>query len=69
MGIIDISRLSTDERLELIGELWDSLHPDAVGLSSGQLNALEDRLARFDTEKQTALPWADVEVALFERQS
>lgn len=69
MGILDISRLSTDERLDLIGELWDSLHPDAVGLSSAQLIELDKRLVRFDTEKQTALPWGDVEVALFERRS
>lgn len=68
MGILDISRLSTDERLDLIGELWDSLHPDAVGLSSSQMNELEGRLAGFDADKQTALPWADVEAALFERR-
>lgn len=68
MGILDISRLSTDERLDLIGELWDSLHPDVVGLSPDQTRELESRLARFDAEKQTALPWDDVEVALFERR-
>lgn len=69
MGVLDISRLSTDERLDLIGELWDSLRPEAVGLSSGQMKELEDRLSRFDAEKQTALPWTDVEATLFERRS
>ncbi|MBV8797786.1 MAG: addiction module protein, partial [Hyphomicrobiales bacterium] len=36
MPTLDISRLSPEERLDLIGELWDSLAAEEVRLTPAQ---------------------------------
>jgi len=41
---IDIQALSTDERLELIGELWDSLDGAALPLTPEQSQELARRM-------------------------
>jgi putative addiction module component (TIGR02574 family) len=68
MGVTDISKLSTDERLDLIGELWDSLQPDTVDLSPAQNIELARRLSTFEADKPAARSWQEVEVAVFDRQ-
>ncbi|BAM86744.1 conserved hypothetical protein [Bradyrhizobium oligotrophicum S58] len=57
----DISQLTTKERLNLIGRLWDSLAPEDVRLTSAQEAELARRLASFDTGAQDAVPWQDME--------
>ena len=58
MAVIDISKLSVDERLDLIGELWDSLsaEPDTVPLTDGQREMLDERLDRLDRDRKLGLP-------------
>lgn len=36
MSAIDIASLSTEERLELLEEIWDSLTPEDVPLTEAQ---------------------------------
>jgi putative addiction module component (TIGR02574 family) len=43
---IDISQLSPEERLDLIGELWDSLDDSSVVLSDQQRAELRRRMDR-----------------------
>lgn len=47
----EISRLSPEERLALIGQLWDSLHDADVYLSAGQRTELGRRLATLDQDR------------------
>ena len=56
---IDINRLSREERLTLIGELWDSLAPtqDALPLSDAQRNELDHRLNEMDRDNVLGIPW------------
>ena len=42
----EITRLSPDERLALVAQLWDSLEYHQVQLTSARLAELERRLAR-----------------------
>ena len=46
MATIDITRLTPEERLELLEQLWDSLSstPDAVPLTDAQREELDRRL-------------------------
>jgi putative addiction module component (TIGR02574 family) len=53
----DIGRLSTAERLSLIGELWDSIADSDAPLTLAQGDELERRLAVFDDEKAQAVGW------------
>ena len=67
--IPDIARLTPEERLELIGRLWDSLEPEDVRLSSQQEEELGRRMAKFETDAKAAVPWAEIETDLLRRSS
>jgi putative addiction module component (TIGR02574 family) len=57
---IDVKRLSPEERLDLIEELWDSLSEEDVKLTPEQLEELERRRARLQREGPQGRPWRDV---------
>jgi len=57
---LDVKRLSPEERLELIEELWDSLSEEDIRLTSEQLEELERRRARLEREGPRGRPWRDV---------
>ncbi len=67
MSTIDITHMTVEERLELIGELWDSLTDDDVTLTPAQDAELDYRLARFDTDRTTAVSFDEVEAKLDRR--
>ncbi|MDA9409051.1 MULTISPECIES: addiction module protein [unclassified Bradyrhizobium] len=67
MATLDISRLTPKERLDLIGELWDSLSATDVRLTPAQEAELDRRLATFDADRREAIPWEDIEAELDRR--
>ena len=62
MATIDISRLSPEERLELLEQLWDSLSatPEAVPLTGAQREELDRRLDEVDRDGPLGIPWDEV---------
>lgn len=56
---LDVRRLSPEERLELIEELWDSLSEEDVRLTPEQLQELERRRAQLAREGPRGRPWRD----------
>ncbi len=50
MPNIDFSHLSAQERLDLIGELWESLDPEAVPVTSAQRAEIKRRLVTLDDD-------------------
>ncbi len=61
--------LSVTQRLELIGELWDSI-PDSVEalpIPGWHREELERRLAAADAEPEAAIPWKEVKRRLQEK--
>lgn len=44
MSTIDIAKLSPEERLELLAQLWDSLSPEAIPMTNSQKEELDRRL-------------------------
>jgi putative addiction module component (TIGR02574 family) len=56
---IDIERLSRDEQLELLDQLWDSLgrDPDALPLSEEQKRDLDQRLDELERDGAKGLTW------------
>ena len=68
MTTLEITRLSPQERLDLIGALWDSLAPEDVRLTPAQDAELARRMATFDADKQSAVEWETLE-AEFERRA
>jgi putative addiction module component (TIGR02574 family) len=63
----EISRLSVDERLELIGQLWDSLEHERLPLSSAQQKELDRRLASLDHERADGQSWGQLRAELERR--
>jgi putative addiction module component (TIGR02574 family) len=63
---VDIDRLSPDERLELMEQLWESLRkdPSSVPLTDAQREELDRRLDDLDSDIQKGgplgIPWDDV---------
>ena len=62
MGTIDINSLSSEERLRLLDELWESLSaaPEAIPLTNAQCEELDRRLDELDREGPIGIPWEEV---------
>jgi putative addiction module component (TIGR02574 family) len=62
MSTIDIAKLSPEERLELLEQLWDSLSetPEAVPMTDAQREELDRRLDDLDREGPVGIPWSEV---------
>ena len=67
---IDISKLSHEERLDLIEELWDSLSTDParIPLTEAQANELDRRLAEMEQDDSLGIPWETVLARIRERK-
>ncbi|MHB8744763.1 MAG: addiction module protein [Sulfuricaulis sp.] len=59
---INIAEMTTEERLELVEQLWDSLlaTPEAVPLTDAQKAELDRRLDELDREGPIGIPWDEV---------
>jgi len=66
---INIDRLTRDERLELIEQLWDSLGEtsDEIALTDAQRNELDRRLDEMDRDDSLGIPWDEVARQIRER--
>lgn len=63
----DIHHLSPRERLDLIGELWDSMADAEVPLPHAQRAELERRLGSFEEDRARAVTWEDLKSELATR--
>ena len=59
---LQIEKLSTEERLRLIEQLWESLRatPEAIPLTDGQRAELDRRLDELDRGDVEGIPWNEV---------
>lgn len=65
---IDFSPLSPEERLELIGELWDSLDESEIApLSPEQLAELERRARDAEANPKAGRSWPEVRADLLKK--
>ena len=60
--VLDIERLSADERLDLLERLWESLtkEPGGVPLTEAQREDLDRRLDELDRGEVEGIPWDEV---------
>ena len=61
--VLDFAKLSAEERLRLIEQLWDSLSdsPDAVPMTARQREELDRRLDDMEREPiPDGIPWDEV---------
>ena len=57
---IDISGLSVQERLDLLGDLWDSLAPEEVPVTDEQRAELDRRLVDLEADSDLGIPQEEV---------
>jgi putative addiction module component (TIGR02574 family) len=59
---LQIEKLSTEERLRLIEQLWESLRatPEAIPLTDAQRAELDRRLDELDGGDVEGIPWNEV---------
>ena len=64
---IDIDRLSPQERLDLIGRLWDSLDAEDVPLTPALAAEIDRRLATADADLAESVSWESIRSELAAR--
>ena len=63
---LGIDRMSIEDRLRLIEEIWESLSPsaDELPLPESHRQELDRRLAAADADPQAGLTWEEVKARL-----
>jgi putative addiction module component (TIGR02574 family) len=64
----ELARLSPEERLALIGQLWDSLRDAEVPLPEAQQAELSRRLSSLDQDRTQAVTWEQLRAELARRR-
>jgi putative addiction module component (TIGR02574 family) len=66
---IDIEKLAPEERLHLIGDLWESLRvrPETVPVTPAQRDELDRRLDELDRGDAQTITWANAKRRLRRR--
>lgn len=57
---LNLTSLTTDEKLELIEDLWTSIDFSTLAITPEQRAELDRRLDRLDEEGAVGVPWAQV---------
>lgn len=61
MGLnVDIETLTAQERLALLGDIWDSLKPEDVPVTDAQRAELDRRLDDLEGDRDLGIPWDEV---------
>lgn len=60
--LVDIDTLTPDERLELIGEIWNALQstPSSIPVADELLAEIERRRSEYERDPNTASLWENV---------
>jgi putative addiction module component (TIGR02574 family) len=64
MSVLDFSHLSPQQRVELIGELCDSLNEEVLPMSDALKTELDRRIGGFAEQRVLAEPWSEVRAKL-----
>lgn len=58
----DLLKLTVAERIQLVGDLWDSIAADsgAFPVTEAQKAELDRRLAEHEADPDSAIPWEEV---------
>jgi putative addiction module component (TIGR02574 family) len=64
----ELARLSPEERLALISQLWDSLADAEIPLPQAQLAELARRLSSLDQDRAETVTWEQLRAELERRR-
>ena len=66
---LDLTALTPEEKLELIDDLWGSLRPEDLALTSDQQAELDRRLEALDRDGPVGIPWESVRAEMSRSRS
>jgi putative addiction module component (TIGR02574 family) len=61
----DIKKLSVSERIQLVEDIWNSIPPFSLELSTEERDELNRRYAVHQDDPSTGIPWSQVRAKLF----
>ena len=66
---LGIDRLAVEDRLDLVGQIWDSIAADstAIPLTEPQRKELDRRIADHETNPDDVVSWENVNASVSER--
>jgi putative addiction module component (TIGR02574 family) len=64
MSAIDYRHMTTAEKLDLIGEIWDSIDQETIALTDEQAAEIDRRLATLDEDIKDGRDAAEVSAEL-----
>lgn len=69
ISVADALKLSVAERIQLVGDIWDSIAtvPESVSLTDAQKDELDRRLEAYHRDPAAGSPWNEVKAHLGER--
>jgi len=67
---LGLDRLSVDDRLALLSELWDSIPNDTSypSLSESEERVIESRIADLDSNPENVLTWDEIKQSLRDKR-
>ena len=68
LAALDLDRLTVEQKLDLIGRLWDSLptNGEELPIPESHRRELKDRIAEADANPIAMIPWEDLRAELRE---
>lgn len=69
MTALGINQLSVEERIALIGEIWDSIaaEPEKIPVTEDQKRELDRRLAAYHADPSKVTPWETIKAEALAR--
>jgi putative addiction module component (TIGR02574 family) len=69
LSALGIDRLSVAQRIDLIGEIWDSISEEVekAPLTEAERQEVDRRLAKHNASPEAAIPWEQVETEALAR--
>jgi putative addiction module component (TIGR02574 family) len=66
---LGIDRMSVEQRIDLIGEIWDSISAEVEKMppTEAQRRELERRLAAYEANPQATIPWEQIKAEALAR--
>jgi putative addiction module component (TIGR02574 family) len=61
---LGIDQMSAEDRIRLIGEIWDSLSSDGFAMLESHREEIDRRIAAADAEPGKSSPWEEVQARL-----
>lgn len=65
--LAELLKLDSEERLQIVEVLWDSIADEDLPLTDEQASMLQRRMDELENDPSIGIPWEDVKARLHER--